>query len=62
MTGFSSWWSTLIAEVVAELASPTSAARKREMLDRSMVVERERLIRQIEVSEGRRSSVWGDRR
>jgi len=62
MTGFYSRWTTLIAEVVDELATPTTAERKREMLDRSMAVERERLIREIEVSEGHRSSVWGDRR
>jgi len=51
----------LLVELMDEVATPSTEAEKQHALDRSMAIERERLIREIEVSEGHRTRVWDGR-
>lgn len=61
MTGFASSVVGLFVELIDELATPSTRAEKQQALDRSMAIDRERLIREIEVAEGHRSDVWDGR-
>lgn len=57
---FVTWWVEVVVDAVEDLAM--SRERRQAGHERSIAVERERLIREIEVSEGHRSSVWGSQR
>ncbi len=55
-------WLVAVVEVIEEIARPSSKAERQRGLDRSMAVDRERLVREAEVADGRRASVWGSQR